>query len=191
MRAPDYKSVEPVDLGPIIETPVAREDVLERFAGEQIARMHDAEEEANPLGGTWAGFEMTSGLRFMVMACPDLSEAAARPYRLRATLLEDQNLIWTPSVRRHLTGERAQAGEEASGWFQGWVEGHTIRRCYLAPYPTRYGGDALVWDFTDGERLVLMAGPDRGRPPRFTACWYGRGIDRAGEPMTRRRLVGY
>lgn len=161
----DFDSIEPVEF----EHPEPRRDILERLEGEQIARFHHHPDmDPNPLGGQTVGLETTSGMRVLLMFVPDLAEGCQTPWRIRPTLVEDHNMIWTPRVTRHFTYDRSADGETPDD-LEKRVEGQVFVYAKLLPWVTAWAGEALEMKFKSGDRLMIAAMPARGR----YSCHYG------------------
>jgi hypothetical protein len=150
------------------EIPEVREHIFERFENRQISRFEYRNQWDNPYGGTMFGFQCTDATRIVIMACPNFTEGARAPFILRPVLFEDPNFIWSPSVVRHVTRDRRQAGEPEADELQRYLEGSVIRRLQLLPEITEWGGEQLAFEFSDDSRLLV-----RAIPPKAGRRWPG------------------
>ncbi len=152
---------------------VRRTEIYERMEGRQIARVEHCEGEKNPLGGALFGIECTDGQRFLIMAIPDFSVGSQSPWKLAASAVADSNQIWSPSVVKHFTRDRAQAGDVKPGWFQERVEGEVIEFMRLLPELTPWGGEQVICTLKNaGAFLVRACPPLKGGKRGYTANFH-------------------
>lgn len=137
----------------------SRDSLLQRLAGLQIARAEHEPTEVGPFGGKLVGLEFTDGTRFVMEFCADLTEGAPVPWIIRPSLIEDQNMIWAPSVTRHFTRGRRQAGEKAAGWFQEKAEGEVVAHAEMLPEVTVRAGEQLLIVLRNAGAIIFQAEP--------------------------------
>lgn len=133
-----------------------RARIFERLEGKQVAWFLP-QNDRNPFGGAMMGMEFTDGVRIVFMAVPDLTDGSTAPWRIRPTLIEDANLIWSPKTLRHFKHGREK--HEKPGWVQERVEGEVLVACHLLPEITNFGGEQLAFMFRNHTRMLMRACP--------------------------------
>ncbi len=144
------------------ERPEARSEILARLSGLQIARLEHVPEERGPRDGKCVGFEFVEGTRLVLEFTADLSDGAPMPWVIAPILVMDSNLIWSPSVTRHFTRSRRQAGEKPPGWAQERIEGEVIEHATILPECTARGGEQMLIVLRNAAAVLFRAEPAGG-----------------------------
>lgn len=141
------------------ERPEARDAIFQRLAGLQIARAEHSSNERGPFDGKCLGFEFVDGTRLVFEFTADLTDGAPAPWIIRPILVQDLNMIWSPTVTRHFTRDRKQAGEKPGGWFQERVEGAVVEHAQMLPEVTQQAGEQAIFVLRNAGVILFQAMP--------------------------------
>jgi hypothetical protein len=166
------------------ERPEERDEILQRLAGLQIARVEHVASERGPMDGKVVGFEFTEGTRLILEFTADLTDGAPAPWIIRPILVMDQNMIWSPNVVRHFTRSRSQAGEDAPGYMQERIEGEVVAHAQMLPEVTARAGEQMLIMLRNAGAVLFQAEPaSHGFSGQFAMSYLPKGKWWVDQPL--------